>query len=84
MTDSHIFVYFHCVNCGRPTTGNPDRVPSIRVSFDANGQPRPDPDGTREGICRYCAEGYNLQRKAAGLTPFFIPPDAYGAAPETP
>ena len=80
----YVLVHFRCVNCGRPAAGNPDKVPSVRVSFSADGQPYPDPNGTKEELCRYCAEGYNLQRKAVGLDPFYIPPDAYEAALEMP
>jgi hypothetical protein len=60
-----------CLQCGRPFSFNPLKVPSYRVN------------GVREPICEECMNDLNVQRKALGLDPFPIAPDAYAAIPET-
>ena len=74
---------FTCIACRRPDTGNPHKVPSVRVKMGANGLPCPNPNGTREPLCRNCAATLNAKRVEAGLTPFPIHEDAYQAADET-
>lgn len=54
-----------CINCGKPFSFNPVKVPSIRVN------------GVREPVCKPCVETANVERVAAGLEPFAINPDAY-------
>lgn len=77
----YMMLVFHCINCGGRDTGNPDKVPSIRVSRDDKGQVRADPEGAREPLCRGCVEALNNARCEAGLEPFPIAADAYEAAP---
>lgn len=67
-----------CIACKRQIAFNPRRVPSVRVR---NG--RPDPEGTREPLCRDCADLLNDRRKAEGLPEVTIPADAYEACEET-
>ena len=62
-----------CFGCGRIMTYNPDRVPSIRV----NRYRKPDPNGTREPVCRTCVERANPERIKNGLEPIVIHPGAY-------
>ncbi len=66
-----------CCNCGRVFTYNPNKVPSIRVK---NG--KPDPEGSREPVCEPCMTTGNERRKAQGLEPFPVNPDAYEALDE--
>ena len=73
-------LYFRCVAYRKPSSGNPDKVPSVRVTFDDNGIPVPDENGTREALCRTCAETINQKREDEGLKPLDIPADAYEAA----
>ena len=73
-------LYFRCLTCGLPACGNPDKVVSIPVTFDAGGRPHPDEAGAREPICETCARRANEARVEAGLAPFPIAPDAYEAA----
>ena len=73
---SYETLLFTCIACGTPATGNPHRVMSVRVRMH-QGRPRPHPDGTREPLCRACADRINQLRTEAGLEPFPIAPDAY-------
>ena len=68
----YVMVMGPCCNCGRPFSYNPHKVPSIRVKDG-----KPDPDGKREPVCETCIITGNERRKAAGLDPFPINPDAY-------
>lgn len=60
-----------CFGCKQMFTSNPNTVPSIR---DKKGEKRP--------ICSTCMERANVQRKAMGLEPHQIRPDAYELAEE--
>lgn len=77
----YMLLTFRCIACGAPDAGNPNKVPSIRVSM-CDGRAVADPNGTREPLCRRCAERVNENRTAAGLPPVVIAPDAYEAADE--
>lgn len=67
------FVYGPCWSCGLPFSYNASWVPSIPV--------RPDgtigPDGERMPVCRTCMGIANEKRKAQGLAPHPIHPEAY-------
>ena len=71
--------YSPCVACGKLMTYNPVLVPSIRV----NAQRHPDPNGSREPLCRACVDAMNTMREAAGLALVVPHPDAYEACDET-
>jgi len=60
-----------CYACGKTFTFNPLRVPSFR-----------DQHGVRQPVCRECMTVVNGKRKARGLQPFEIAPDAYEACDE--
>ena len=77
----YAMIVFECITCGTPTTGNPHKVPSIRISRE-NGTVRLDENGTREPVCRNCAEIINANRVSEGLNPIPIQKDAYEAIPE--
>ena len=75
----YMTLFFRCVACRKPSHGNPNTVPSVRISFDDNRTPVPDENGTREALCRTCAETINQMREDEGLKPLEIPADAYEA-----
>jgi hypothetical protein len=62
-----------CWSCGRLFAYNADWVPSIRV----NKQGEQDPEGERQPVCEDCMRVVNEGRRAAGLEPHFVHPDAY-------
>jgi hypothetical protein len=59
-----------CFGCNRVFGFNPNKVPSIRI------------DGVKEPVCGDCMELANVERKALGLPPHEIQPDAYEPLPE--
>jgi hypothetical protein len=67
----YAFCVGHCIACGRQFTFNPVKVPSVRV------------EGRREPVCASCVTKANEQRKAAGMEPHFVHPDAYEACNES-
>ena len=69
----YMFVLSPCFNCKTLISYNPERVPSIRV----NRAGQPDPNGTREPVCRACIERANPVRIQNGLEPITILPGAY-------
>ena len=77
------FVASSCITCGQPITFHPHKVPSIKVSRNEEGKLIADENGTREPLCRGCAEIVNDNRVAAGLEPVPIQPDAYGVFHES-
>lgn len=68
-----------CAACPAIFSFNPDTVPSIRLKDG-----KPDPTGTRQPLCRSCAEQLIKNLKAKNLPWIPIPADAYEAAPEMP
>ena len=62
-----------CCGCHRVFSYNPMRVPSIR---DDQGT------GERMPICLACVTRANPIRKANGLAPIVVLPDAYEPCPE--
>ena len=73
----YAFVIASCCSCGAMICCNPNTVPSIRM---LNG--KPDASGSREPLCRACAEALNVAKAKAGLEPVPIRLDAYDAIPE--
>lgn len=71
------FMLCNCVNCGAFMSCNPAKVPSIRVK---NG--KPDASGSREPLCRGCAENLRAKLVAEGKNPPEISDDAYEPCPE--
>ena len=69
----YVYATSECLSCKQLFSYNPLRVPSLRV----NAQGQPDPNGTREPVCRGCMDRANLKRKEMGLEPHPIHPDAY-------
>jgi hypothetical protein len=69
----YMMVIAPCYVCKRPFMSNPDYVPSVRV----NAQGQPDPQGTREPVCRDCVEEANAKRVELGMEPHPIHPEAY-------
>jgi hypothetical protein len=61
-----MFAMGACIGCGRVFTFNPESVPSSTAIT-----------GTREPICETCMHRINDWRRANGLQPFEILPDAY-------
>lgn len=61
----YMFVMGQCFGCKAPMTFNADKVPSIRI------------DGKRQPICSDCVERVNPQRRANGLDPIAVHPNAY-------
>jgi hypothetical protein len=71
MSGGYVFCYGSCVNCERPISFHPHKVPSIRL----NGQ--------REPLCVQCFNKWNhVQRVSKGLAPVSLDPEAYGPARE--
>jgi hypothetical protein len=70
-----------CVACPAIISFNPNKVPSIRVRWE-QGEPIPDANGTREPLCRACAEAINADLRKKGETPPEIAADAYEGCPE--
>ncbi len=60
-----------CLTCGRVFSYHPNRVPSVRIK------------GNREPVCQTCIDLANVKRKAKGLPPLEVKPDAYDACPES-
>jgi hypothetical protein len=71
------FCVGHCIACRAFLTYNPMKVPSIRVKDG-----KPDATGSREPLCRSCAETLYARLKAEGKTPPPISEDAYEACDE--
>jgi hypothetical protein len=69
----YAFVMGPCWSCGVVFTYNPLHVPSVLV----NSQGFIDPAGRREPICQNCMTLANEKRKAAGMPPHAIHPEAY-------
>jgi len=68
----YAFIITTCISCKATFTGNPNRVPSIRVN------------GNREPICRNCFDRWNeIHRISKGLEPQPLHPDAYEAVEES-
>lgn len=59
-----------CINCGRPFSFNPHKVPSVIWQ------------GKREPVCRNCLERANAIRKARGIPEHEVLPGAYDPADE--
>ena len=79
---SYVLPVFNCILCGRQDTGNPYRVPTVRVSRRTDGSLRLDGAGEREPLCRHCVASINESRGTKGLPPFAIADDAYVAQDE--
>ena len=60
-----MMVHGECFGCKQPMAFNSSHVPSIRIA------------GKREPFCRQCVETANPIRKANGLPPLVIHPEAY-------
>jgi len=61
----------HCINCARPITFNPVKVPSLEYR------------GAREPLCKACFERWNeIHRTSKGLEPIPHHPEAYSACDE--
>lgn len=58
-----------CYICGAFFSFNPNKVPSLPGHLTKSG--------TREPVCRSCIERAAPARKANGLPPIIIDPDAY-------
>lgn len=57
MNDDGVMLVFTCCNCGSPATADPELVLSIPASWDqARGQYVPNAFGSRQPVCRRCAE----------------------------
>lgn len=67
----YVLAYGNCINCGKPFSFNPAKVPSIRVQ------------GVREPVCKGCIEKANEVRRALGRELFTILPDAYEPCEES-
>ena len=67
----YMFVLGPCAGCGTVFAFNADLVPSVRV----NGQ--------REPICAACVTAANPIRRAHGLDPIVVHPDAYQPSEDT-
>jgi hypothetical protein len=72
--EGYVFAMAPCVSCGAPFFFDPDRVPSLR----ANAQGQPDPNGTRQPVCRSCWERRQDYRRSQGLPEETLLPGAYG------
>jgi hypothetical protein len=66
-----VFAMGSCFGCRAFFSFNPHKVPSHRH------------EGVREPVCENCMAIINTERKARGLEPFAIEPDAYSAIPES-
>lgn len=64
----YMFMVAACINCRKPFTFNPEKVPSIVVG------------GQREPLCRPCVNWANPIRKERGLAEIKILPGAYEEA----
>lgn len=60
-----------CINCRKPFSYNPHRVPSIRIN------------GVREPVCQTCIETANRARAAQGIPAIEILPGAYDPIDES-
>jgi hypothetical protein len=67
-----VFAMGACLCCGKTFSFNPHKVPSSSAVT-----------GRREPICRGCFDAINTKRKAQGLPPFELQPDAYEPLPES-
>lgn len=70
MSEGFVQMVQACVNCGRLFAFNPLLVPSVRVN------------GKRQPICGPCMDSFNAKRRASGLDPVHIHPEAYEACKE--
>ena len=73
MSAGYYFATGTCLLCGEIFNFNPHLVPSIPIG--ENGKPAID--GTRQPVCRACAESMNLARRGNGLPLFVITDAAY-------
>ena len=60
-----------CIQCKRTFGFNPHKVPSVRVN------------GVREPVCEACITTINVMRKAMGLEPHPVNPEAYNPIHES-
>jgi hypothetical protein len=73
-----------CFGCKTWFGFNPHRVPSIPIDPQTHKPPDVDPEpggyqrAQREPLCRDCVRRMNAARRARGLAPIEILPDAYG------
>jgi hypothetical protein len=67
----YVTCFSPCINCHRPFTYHPNKVPSALIN------------GTREPICRDCVDRANPLRVARGLAPIEVLPGAYESAEES-
>ncbi len=67
---AYAIIYGSCMNCKKPFSFNPHKVPSVRIN------------GKREPVCESCMLYVNEARKNKGLSPLPILPDAYEAIEE--
>ena len=74
----YALVWGYCWGCGTFMGYNPNSVPSIRIKDGI-----PDPDGTREAICKSCITKANVYRKKQGQPEIQIRSDAYEAIAES-
>lgn len=72
---AYMMAHSRCIRCGQLFSYNPELVPSIRL----NAKRQPDPNGTREPICKECVERVNPLRIKNGLDPIVILDGAYDA-----
>lgn len=59
----------NCLRCHCLFSFNPERVPSMRIT----------PESPKEPLCKSCFEILNAKRQQAGLPPWPLDPNAYGA-----
>ena len=78
----YMTLHFTCIACGQRASANPHKVPSVRMSRDAQGNAKTDPHGAAEPLCEHCARTINAKRIDAGLEPWPIDPQAYAPAAE--
>ena len=77
----YMMLMFTCIACGGTDTGNPNKIPSLRVSIASKGPKKGkfqlNSGGKREPLCRMCVKIVNEKRISAGKEPFSIHPEAY-------
>lgn len=61
----YMLAYGFCFSCKHPFSFNPHYVPSLRW------------EGERQPICRHCIDLANVTRKANGIAPHVIHPNAF-------
>lgn len=80
MPEARRFVNGRCWNCGRSTTFDPTRVPSVSLDAASGGMIRVE---RLEPICLGCVRIANVNRRTRGLPIWSEDPAAY-CAPEGP